>query len=260
MKILIIIISLLISSFVFSKTIENPDLSEAIIHYKINGNETGTQTIYISDTSRRIERKTQIRKEKATFESHTLQIITDEYIWYIDIIGKTGIKQDNPKKFIDPLLKDFDEEKKKKIRANLERFGFLLAEDMGHKISTLSDKDFLTKKYKTEEKKADLNENDIMLSCSGYEVEQVKTYVFKGSQNIPCFAHDKSKNLLTELGSIDLKPGLKISKKLFSPPADLSKNINTDKQFEEIAKRVAEKMVYMASRDNESKELIEKKQ
>lgn len=139
-KILILLAIMVLSTAALAKEI-NPweqklPFKEAIISYKISGMQTGSSTLYLKDYG-----KTSALYRNATTKilgmSHpesTLNIITREWVYNIDLNEKTGMKQVNPEKYLIEEFNKLSAAEQKKVATNVEEFGISFVTGMDGQV------------------------------------------------------------------------------------------------------------------------------
>lgn len=128
-KLLILLTMVLLSNPSLAKEI-NPwqqklPFKEAIITYEISGMQTGSATLYLRDygkTAAFFRNATTTILGMSTQEN-TLNITTSDWVYSINLDEKTGMKQVNPEKYLIEEFEKLSTAEKKKVAANVEKFG-----------------------------------------------------------------------------------------------------------------------------------------
>ena len=119
----------------------------AVIHYTIKNEyghgkiSKGTEIVYIKGD--RLAKVTKMAvpdpKGKDKIKNiETLQIFTPDYIYMVDLVEKTGIKIDNPRKYTKPAYDKLSDEEKKAFHERMDKRGIVSLDllGLGKKIGT----------------------------------------------------------------------------------------------------------------------------
>ena len=120
---------LLLSSPVLAQK-ENPwerklPFKEATISYQITGTQTGSSTMYLKDYGKTsaIYRNATTKIMGITNQENTLNILTSDWIYNIDLSSKEGSKQVNPEKYFIEEFNRLSAAEQKKVTINAEKMG-----------------------------------------------------------------------------------------------------------------------------------------
>ncbi len=98
---------------------------EAIISYRITGTQVGNSTVYVKDHGKTsaIYRNATTTVMGFTNQEDTLNIITPDWIYDIDLNSKKGSKQTNPEKYFIEEYNNLSAAEQKKVAINVEKMG-----------------------------------------------------------------------------------------------------------------------------------------
>ncbi len=195
---------------------------QGTITYTISGSESGSQIVYVKDYGQTIARyrTTSIKMFGFSQSQETLEIITPEFIYNIDLTEKTGTKTVNPQKFFLVEYNKLSSSDKKKISENTEKMGVPI---MGGSQVTVEP-----------------NSSKILgFDCDVVTMSGGKTYTFHGT----------SVDLKTDISTMGAKiqsEATKVAKgsvpsDKFSPPTGIA--ITYDKNSEDMLKKRAREMI-----------------
>ena len=139
----LLIIQLLLSGI--SEAIENPyelhyPFSTAVIHYKVTGAEIGEEILYIKPDFQALFINTRYPYLDKMKPKKHLTLTTPEYIYYVDLIKKTGIKQNNLRKGLIKAFNSLLEKEKIVVKKNVEALGTALIGNLWGKRAPLYEK------------------------------------------------------------------------------------------------------------------------
>lgn len=102
---------------------------QAVITYEISGMETGRETLYIQDFGQRSARH---RETSATIlgitqKSHSVEIMTPEWVYSFDLREGTGSKSVNPAKLMIDEYEKLSDADKKKVSDQAEKMAGVLS-------------------------------------------------------------------------------------------------------------------------------------
>ncbi len=124
----ILILNLLITAPALAG--ENPwdaklPFKNATINYAITGSETGNETLYIRKYGKEqaTYRNTTTKIFFMTTKTETIQIVTPDWIYSIDLQEKTGAKSVNPTKYMMEEYNNLSRSDRKKLVKNSEELG-----------------------------------------------------------------------------------------------------------------------------------------
>ncbi len=111
--------------------------TQAVINYQIDGTEKGTQTLYIKDGGQTTakHRKTTTKIMGIKNETNTIEVTTADYVVSVNLIDKTGTRQDNPVKYMIEEYNKLSAEDKQKVMSNAEKTGMNMMAGMNGKVT-----------------------------------------------------------------------------------------------------------------------------
>ncbi|MCD6389696.1 MAG: hypothetical protein J7L69_09825 [Desulfobulbaceae bacterium] len=135
----ILILNLLITAPALAG--ENPwdtrlPFKKATINYSITGTENGSETLYIRNYGKEqaTYRNTTTKIFFMTTKTESIQIITPDWIYSIDLQEKTGSKSVNPTKYMIEEYNSLSRSDRKKILKNSEELGHSVTEGLQGEI------------------------------------------------------------------------------------------------------------------------------
>ena len=146
-KVVISLFCLLISPlflFGISSATDNPyehhyPFNTVVIHYKVTGAEIGEEILYIKPDFKALFINTQYPYLDKMKPKKHLTLTTPEYIYYVDLIKKTGIKQNNLRKDLIKAFNSLPEKEKIVVKKNVEELGTALIGNLWGKRVPLYD-------------------------------------------------------------------------------------------------------------------------
>lgn len=162
----------------------------AVIHYQSSGMREGTGTLYVKGEYRALEKNeaTNMMGMKGP-EERSLTITTPDYTYYIDYTAKTAMRSPNPVAIMKREWEKMNDEERKNVMQNMEKFGNTMALGMGGSVENGTG-EFLG--YKADvitvmgTKTYTLSESDILLksesNIAGMTMSEVATSIEK---NVP---------------------------------------------------------------------------
>lgn len=134
-KSLSVLIVLLFATSSFA--LENPwdkklPFKSATIDYTVAGTMSGEKTVYIKDYGRTTAEycNTSMEMFGRTQQQKEIIITTPDWVYTLDMVGNTGIKQANPKKFMIREFNSLSKTEQGKVAENAEKFGISTIEGM----------------------------------------------------------------------------------------------------------------------------------
>jgi len=108
----------------------------ATIHYSINGMQNGTKVTYIRGYGREIatHQTTKTTIFGMSMVNETLEIITPDWIYDLDLSKKTGMKRANPEQYMIGEFNKLSRDEQKQVRKNAADIGRSVGEGFGGKI------------------------------------------------------------------------------------------------------------------------------
>lgn len=193
--------------------------NQAVINYKIDGTEKGTQTTYIKDGGQNVSkhRKTTMKMMGMKTETATIEITTPEHVISVNLVDKTGSKQINPVKFMIEEYNKLSAADKKKLAANAEKTGMGMMQGMQGKVTP---------------KALKIHGYD----CEKVEVMGVKNYLLNGTGiELKTESNMMGVKINVEATSIDTKGAIPAT--AFEVPAGIK--LESIAQADEMAKTMA---------------------
>lgn len=163
-----------------------------------------------------------------------LRIITPEYVYMIDLIGKNGIKLDNSKKYGKVAYSNLSEEEKKAFHERMERRGIISLEllGLGKKVGTDT---ILGRKCDVYEYGKKLSPKEMMTALqAGQDPFYMKSWIWSEAK-IPLKVVSEQMGSLNELVATNIKVNVKIPDSQFKVPSDVK--VTYDEYKSESAKQ-----------------------
>ena len=208
---------------------ENPwetklPFKNATIKYSITGSENGSETLYIRDYGREqaTYRNTTTKMFFMTTNTETIEIITPDWIYTIDMQEKTGDKSVNPTKYMIEEYNNLSRSERKKLLKN--------SEQLGH--SSLQGIQGEMKKNATK---------ILGYSCDKFSAMGSTTYMISGT-GLVLKSETSVAGMNFQSLATDINKG-SVAKNVFIPPAGIE--LEYDPQSDQMARAMAKQTIEM---------------
>lgn len=208
----------------------------ATIHYSINGMQNGTKVAYIRDFGREVAtyQTTKTTIFGISMVNETLEIITPDWVYDLDLSKKLGKKRVNPEKYMIDDFNKLSPDEQTLVRKNAADIGRSVGEGFGGKIEQNSKK-------------------ILGYSCDRSEMMGTIAYTIHGT-DIPLRVSTDmmGMNMNIEAISVDEK---KIDDSFFRLPKDI--HLILDAQSDAMAREMARQTITMLKDPQGVKKFVE---